>query len=126
MPAWGARVTGIAALQKDLQALGLELEDPKDAMSDIAAEGARLAASFAPRRTGRLAASIKGSRAKGSAIVKAGGARVPYAGVINYGWPRRNIAPAGFMQRADAVLSGRIVTNLDRAITKLIAEKGLS
>lgn len=116
----------MAALQKDLRALGFELEDIKDGMADLAKEGARLAASFAPRRSGRLAASVKGDRAKNAAIVEAGGRQVPYAGVINYGWPKRNIAPAGFMQRADAVLSARVVTNLDRAVTKLIREKGLS
>lgn len=126
MPAGGVRIEGLAALQRGLLSLGVELEDLKDVMGSLAAEGARLAASFAPRRSGDLAASIKGNRAKNAAVVKAGAKRVPYAGAINYGWPRRHIVGAGFMQRADASMRPHVATDLDRAITKLIAEKGLT
>lgn len=59
------------------------------------------AESEAPRRTGRLAASIGARATQKVGRVKAGSAvRVPYAGPIHYGWPRRNIAPNPFLQRA--------------------------
>jgi len=122
----GVRVEGLSNLVRDLQAVGVGVDDLKDAFADIAAKGARLAASLAPQRTGALADSVRGNRAKSKAVVAAGGARVPYAGAINYGWPRRNIKPALFMQRASDEMAETAVTDLDRAIERLIAAKGLS
>jgi hypothetical protein len=121
----GVRVEGLGKVVRDLQALGLEVDDLKDAFGGIAAEGARLASSFAPRRSGNLAGSIRGNRAKGKAVVAAGRARVPYAGAINYGWPKRGIHAAGFMQRADAVLAPKALHMLDQAVDDAITKKGL-
>jgi hypothetical protein len=122
----GVRVEGLAALQRDLLALGVELDDLKDVMGSLARRGASLAASFAPRRSGALAASIRGNRAKNAAIVSAGTARVPYAGAINYGWRRQHITPALFLQRADEAMRPHVAQDLDQAITRLIAERGMS
>lgn len=121
----GVRVEGLNRLVRDLQALGLDVDDLKDVFSDIAAEGARLASSFAPRRTGALAASIRGNRSKNKAVVAAGRAKVPYAGAINYGWPRRGIEASLFMQRADEVMRVRAVEMLDDGIKRKINERGL-
>ncbi len=121
----GVRVTGLPAVLRGLQALGLEVDDLKDAMSRVAAEGAELAARYAPRRSGRLAGDVRGNRAKGKAVVIAGRASVRYAGPINYGWPRRNIAPALFMQRADAELQPRTLQLLETEINRQIAKKGM-
>ena len=41
-----------------------------------------------------------GNRAKARAVVTAGRAATPYAGVQNYGWRRRNITPSYFLNRA--------------------------
>jgi len=121
----GVRVEGLNRLVRDLQALGLEVDDLKDAFGEIAAAGADLAAGFAPRRTGALAASVRGNRAKAKAVVSSGKTRVPYAGPINYGWPRRNIRPALFMQRADEAMRPRALAELDEAIARKIRERGL-
>jgi len=122
----GVRVEGLSKLVRDLEAVGVGVDDLKDAFADIAAKGARLAASFAPQRTGALADSVRGNRAKSKAVVAAGSARVPYAGAINYGWPARNIKPVGFMQKADLAMRETAVTDLERAVERLIAAKGLS
>lgn len=138
----GVRVEGLNRVVRDLQSLGLELDDLKDAFAEIASEGARLASSFAPKRSGALAASVRGNRAKNKAVVAAGKARVPYAGPINYGWPegQRNlrakprrrggwpigIQPSEFMQRADEAMQPRALAELDRAIVKRIQERGLA
>lgn len=53
-----------------------------------------------PRRTGRLAGSIR--RAKGSttrATVRAGRKSIPYAGVVEFGWPNRRVV---FGKRTDS------------------------
>jgi hypothetical protein len=121
----GVRIEGLNQIVRDLQALGLEVDDLKDAFSDIAKEGARLASSFAPVRTGALAASLRGNRAKSKAVVSAGRARVKYAGAINYGWRRRNIRPALFMQKADEAMRPRALEELDAALMDKIRERGL-
>lgn len=46
----------------------------------------------APRRTGRLAGSIRTAGTTASrAVISAGRASVPYAAPIHWGWPARNI-----------------------------------
>lgn len=122
----GVRVEGLNKLVRDLQKLGLEVDDLKEAFGEIASKGAEIAASFAPKRSGALAASIRGNRAKNKAVVMSGKARVKYAGAINYGWPRRNIKPARFMQRADEYMRPFALDMLDEAIAKKIRERGLA
>lgn len=119
------RADGVSELQADLHTIMAALQDIK-AVQDIAAEAANLAQSFAPKRTGKLAASIRPNKAKNKAIVRAGGTRVPYAAPINYGWRKRNIEPALFMQRADQAMKTRAPQLLQQAIDKLIQEGNLS
>jgi len=119
------KVEGLNQTLTALQRFGVEVADLKDVMADIAAEGARLASSFAPKRSGRLAATIRGNKAKAKALVIAGRARVPYAGAINYGWPARDIGPALFMQKADKQLAPRAVEMLDKGIDQVISKVGL-
>src|SRR5688500_18024830 len=95
------RVDGLNAVVRSLLAMGLEVEDLKDAFSEIARFGAVVASRHAPRRTGRLASDIRGNRARSKAVVTAGRVSVPYAGPINYGWAAHGIEPSGFMQKAD-------------------------
>lgn len=136
----GVRVEGLAKVTRDLQSLGLALDDIKDAFAQIAAEGARLAASFAPRLSGRLAASVRGNRAKNKAVVSAGKARVAWAGSNNYGWPSPSkyqgkprvrggwpvgIVGSSFMQRADEAMRPRAIAELEQAIDRKIRERGL-
>lgn len=125
MPAGGVQVTGLNKLTRDLQTLGLELDDLKDAFGKIAAQGAGVASSFAPKRTGALQKSVRGNRAKNKAIVAAGRARVKYAGPVNYGWPKRGIKPALFMQRADQVMRPIALNQLEKSIELKIRQKGL-
>lgn len=105
--------------------LGLEIDDLKEAFGGISAEAAQVAAGFAPKRTGRLAASVRGNRAKNKAVVMAGRASVVYAGPINYGWPARKIATSGFMQKADEVMAPKALQALEDAIDNKIKSKGL-
>lgn len=121
----GTRVEGLNALVRDLRALGLETEDLKAAFAKIAERGAQLAAQLAPRRTGRLAADIRGNRATSKAVVTAGRRSVPYAGPINYGWPARNIAPSLFLQRTDQTLAPSAVQLLEDEINHQIRIRGL-
>ena len=119
------RIEGIPELNHKLGALMKALGDI-GAVHDIANQAARLARSYAPVKSGLLQSTIRASNAKNRATVRAGSKNVPYAAVINYGWPRRTIAASGFMQRADDAMRPRIPGLLDAAIRRLIKEGRLS
>jgi hypothetical protein len=96
-------VVGRARLVRTLRQAGHDVEDLKDAHQAVAAVVAAAAAATAPRRTGKLAASVRGNRAVGRAVVRAGRASVPYAGPVHWGWPSRNIAAQPFVAEAAQV-----------------------
>ncbi|MDI6908636.1 hypothetical protein [Nocardioides sp.] len=121
----GLYVTGLAQVTRALREVGVEVDDLKNAFAAIAAEGARLAAGFAPMRSGRLARDIRGNRAKSKAVVTAGRASVPYAGPINYGWPARNIAASGYMQKASTAMEPVALRRLADEIDNQIKRRGL-
>jgi hypothetical protein len=121
----GVRVEGLTKTVKALQGFGVEVADLKQVFGAISAEGARLASSFAPKRSGRLSNTVRGNKAKNKAVVIAGRARVPYAGAINYGWPKRDIKPAYFMQKADAALAPKAVRMLETGLDNAIGKAGL-
>lgn len=120
------KVENLRETIRDLEALGLEVGDLKDAFSTIAREAAAVIARTAPRVSGRLAGGVRGNRAKSKAVVAAGGAAVPYAGAINYGWRSRNIKPAHYMQSADTQYAPIAVRRLEEEIDHQIRRKGLS
>jgi len=121
----GLKVTGLREMVRDLEAVGVEVEDLKDAFGAIAKEGAEVGASKVNSRSGKLAGSTRGNRAKAKAVVTWGRAAVPYAGVQNYGWPRRNIRAQGFAQQTDQVMSPVAVAKLEENIERVITERGL-
>lgn len=125
IPVGSGRVEGLNQTLTALQRMGVEADDLKATMAGIAAEGARLASSFAPVRSGLLARTVRGNKAKAKAVVIAGRARVPYAGAINYGWPDRGIKPALFMQRADKQLATRAVEMLEQGLADAARKVGL-
>lgn len=122
----GFKVSGLTQVVRQLQEIGVEVEDLKAAFSNIAAMGARHASRFAPKRSGRLAGDIRGNRAKSKAVVTAGRKSVPYAGPINYGWASRNIEPSGFMQKADKAVQPFALRRLEAEINLQIRKRGMS
>lgn len=80
--------------------MGDDLTDLKDVNASVAQLVATRAEQRAPRRSGRLAASVRGNRAVSRATVLAGRATVPYAGPIHWGWPKRGIEAQPFMTEA--------------------------
>lgn len=79
------QVEGARELRSALRKLGDDLDD----FGDIHAKAAQVViANARPRihsRTGRLSSSGRPSSAKTSAVVRYGGARVPYANAIHWG-----------------------------------------
>jgi hypothetical protein len=89
----GIRVEGARELRASLKRADSKLGDEiTDAHKDVADLVANAAKPAAPRgRTGRLGSSGRGSGTKTQAVVRFGGAAVPYAGPQHFGWAARNI-----------------------------------
>lgn len=121
----GVRVEGLSKAVRALQGLGLEVDDLKNAFATIATEATEAIASKVPRRTGRLAGSVRGNRAKSKAVVRAGKKAVPWAGPINYGWRARGIEPSLFMQRGETEYTPKAVSRLEQELETAIRRKGL-
>jgi len=94
---------GLKELQQDMHRLGdvesrKQLKETNKKAADLVAQGAIF---YVPvGETGRLLGSIGARAGETWAEVKAGGASVPYAGPIHWGWPDRNIAPHKFIYKA--------------------------
>ncbi|MET0995457.1 MAG: HK97 gp10 family phage protein [Mycobacterium sp.] len=121
-------VQGLRTLRRTLKAAGLSLQDLKDAHADVARVVVVAAAPRAPRRTGKLVSTDRGSGTQSAAVVRAGGARVPYAGPIHWGWPARHIKAQPWLYDA-AVASqqrweGVYLTALEHIIDKIEGAPG--
>ena len=119
----GVRVVGAQQLRRTLRAAGRDLTDLKEANARAAAFVAAASRTTAPRRSGRLAASVRGNRAAGRARVSAGGASVPYAGPIHWGWPSHNIAPQPWIseqaEQTQPVWLGMYQDDVQRALDQV-------
>ncbi len=121
----GFRVDGLNSVVRALTALGLEVDDLKEAFAAIAAEGREVVASFVPRLSGALAGDVRGNRAQRKAVVTVGRVSLPYAGAINYGWPAHGIEAVEFMQRGDQVMRSRALQRLEGEVNRRIREKNI-
>lgn len=91
----GVEVQGLRQLRKTLRQAGDDMADLKAANLEAAQLVATAAAARAPRgATGALAADVRPTGTKTAGIVRAGRARLPYAGPIHWGWPQRPTATA--------------------------------
>lgn len=118
------RIDGLNRVVRKINAAGADAEDMRDLMHDlgnIVIDGARVP--IGP--TGRLSANVRSGRGKTKAVVRAGGARVPYAGVIHYGWPARGIAPQPFLTDALAARHAQVFSALDAGIDELLRANNL-
>lgn len=119
------RVEGGRELRRTLRQAGDDLQGLKDAHAEAARIAATASADLAPRRTGRLAATIRSSGTKTAGIVRAGRAAVPYAGAIHWGWPARNITANPFISQGARDSEGRWIRVYEDAVaTALQKVKG--
>lgn len=97
MPEPVVRVEGLRQLRVALRRADGDLSDFRQANAEAAAIATDASRARAPRgATGRLAASVRPGATQTQAIVRAGGAAVPYAQPIHWGWPSRHIRPHPF------------------------------
>lgn len=118
------RVTGLRRTVRALERSGTDAQDLKDLMHAI---GMLIVdAASPPSRSGTLAGTGRAGRGKTKAVARFGGARAPYAGVVHYGWPARNIAPQPFV--TDAIQSQRsdILRALEDGLEDLLRKNDLT
>jgi hypothetical protein len=99
---FGVRVVGANRLARTLRAADMDVKVMsrinKQAASTVAAAarptapvGVKTRKSRKRYRPGKLAKTIRAGATLRAGVVRAGGGRVPYANVIHWGWPSRNI-----------------------------------
>lgn len=119
----GIQVLGAKELRATLKRAGDDLADLKGAHGAAAQVVTGSARAGAPKRSGRLAANVRGSGAATSATIRAGGASVPYAGPIHFGWPGHNIEPQPFIteaaQRTEPVWVGLYTAAVDKILGRV-------
>jgi hypothetical protein len=74
------------------------------------------AQTIVPVVSGSLLETIRASGTMTAGIVRSGRASVPYAGVIHFGWPARNIEPNTFLYDAADSRVGEVVAKYEDAI----------
>jgi hypothetical protein len=94
------KVEGARELRRALRGVEGGLEDLKETHRKVVAVVVPVGRSKGPRRTGRLLGSVRGSGTKTGAVVRAGGARVPYGNPIHWGWPARHIRAQPWLAEA--------------------------
>lgn len=117
------RVEGLGRTIRALSKSGADAQDMKDLMHSIGTLVVR--AANPPVLTGRLSTTLRAGRGKTKAVVRAGGARAPYAGVIHYGWPARNIAPNQFLTEALNRQRRNVLAALDEGLAEILRKNNL-
>lgn len=95
------QLKGAKELARGLKQAGADLKDLRQINKEAAQIVVPEAKSLAPKgKTGKLAASVRAGATQKAGVVRVGSKRVPYAGPINYGWPKHNIKPTMFANKA--------------------------
>ena len=115
-------IEGVTSLARTLRQAGLE--GARDFLLAANKEAARAvesaARSLVPRRSGRLADTLRSAGNAKGGVVLAGKAKVPYAGPIHFGWFRRNIRPQPFIFQALDRKAGEIEEIYLRRLDELL------
>lgn len=115
-------VTGNDRVAAKFAKLGRLVSDLTLGFDKVGREIVADARSLAPRRTGRLASTIRPVRGKTFVSVSAG---TPYGGVQNYGYRRRNIPATYFLNRAADTKADSAAEALADQIRRHINDVGL-
>jgi hypothetical protein len=114
------RVYGGRELRRALKKAGADMRQLTDAHRAASSIVAAEAAARAPRRSGALAGSVRAQATRTRGRVAVGGAAIPYAGPIHWGWPARHIAPSLFVTEAAAVTEPTWVERYEQGIAEIV------
>jgi hypothetical protein len=119
-------VEGIKQVTDSLKNLNKDLESNIELNKELSTTLSQKASAMAPVLTGALASSVKGNPSAEKAQILAGSAAVPYAGVIEYGWPQRNIEAQPYLNPAVNNNMGYIIEKYNDSIQKAIKQYDLN
>jgi hypothetical protein len=114
------KIEGARELRRTLKRAGVDVVDLKDAHAAAGGIVAAAGRTSAPRRAGRLAGTVRASRAAASATVRAGGASVPYAGVIHWGWSGHHIAAQPWLSEAATATEAAWLAAYEAGVGKVL------
>ncbi|WP_084130313.1 hypothetical protein [Demequina sp. NBRC 110055] len=117
------RVEGLGRTLRAMSKAGADAEDMRDLMHSLGLIVVH--AATPPTETGTLASTLRAGRGKTKAVVRAGGARAPYAGVQHYGWPARNITAQPFLSDALNKTRPQILNALNDGLGELLRKNDL-
>lgn len=113
---------GMATLARTLKKAGADMQDLKASYRRAADAVQPAVVGHTPKRSGKLAGSIRAGATQRAGVVRAGGGRVKYAGPINYGWPGHNIEPAHFLQSGLEDKQAEVEDIFAQAIEKALSQ----
>ncbi len=123
----GIKVVGLKDTLKALEAIGTPAAEIKAAGYEAGEIVAAAARNRAPERTGKLRRSIRTAKMLRKVEVRAGGAKVPYANPIHWGWfydrenfIQKNIMPNPFLAKALGVTRDEVLKTYNDNIQKLL------
>ena len=119
-------IQGVKEVKDSLDKMARSLESNLDLNKELSTTLAQKASALAPRLTGALASSVVGNPSAEKAQIMAGSAAVPYAGVIEYGWPDRNIDAQPYLNPAVNNNMGYIIEKYNDSIQKAIKQYDLN
>ena len=114
---------GLGKTLRAMEKAGADSTDMKELMFQLG--NLVVKAASPPVLTGKMVGTIRAGRGKTKAVVRAGGARAPYAPITHYGWPARNIAPNPFLLKALQSERNDILTQLDQGIDDILRKNDL-
>jgi hypothetical protein len=117
-------VTGAKELRRALKHMGADMKDLTRINRAAAEDVAKHARDRAPRRSGRLAKSVKARATRSAGRVQAGSRLVPYAGPIHFGWHRRHISPQPFIYDALDERRSEVVDLYEKRVAELVVRVG--
>lgn len=95
------------------------------AMQQVANRAAETLRRVVPKRSRRLANSVRPGVTAGRAHITAGGGVVDYAPTIQWGLPERGIQPAGYVQATDAAMADDLTDIVQRGWEDIAERQGL-
>lgn len=97
MTARALYIVGQKRFVQTMRRAGADLDELKSVNRQAAQIALPAVTGRTPVRTGRLRGSVRVGATRRAGVIRAGSKAVPYAGVINYGWPAHHITPRLFV-----------------------------
>lgn len=116
------RVEGLDELRRNLRRVkDSELDSEMKAIHQaLAREIVEKALPNVPKKSGRLRESVRSAGTKRDAIGRAGSASVPYAPIIHWGWPARNITGRPFLREAAQEIERDVTDRYETQVAQML------